>query len=154
MQSIILLGFLGCGLGTGPGQGESQVEIQTPRFTGVEHRFLSSGSQELVTPGNVAIVRGLCPRIVEAVYTPDEGDLGQLRLVGEHLERVVSLSVQDGTGRLLEAVVHRESDSSLRFGLQCRTCRLVPGFRLEDRVVGCLGPGYSLRLREGQLLVD
>ncbi|MEE2750653.1 MAG: hypothetical protein VX519_04440 [Myxococcota bacterium] len=154
MQFVILLGFLGCGLGAGSGLTESQVEIQTPHFTGVEHRFLSSANPEMLPPENVAIVRELCPRIVEAVYTPDHGELGQLRLVGEHLERVVSLSVQDGTGRLLEAVVHRESDESLRFGLQCRTCRLVPGFRFGDRVLGCLGPGYSLRLREGQLRAD
>ena len=154
MQSVILLGFLGCGLGGSPGVQESRVEIQTPHFTGLEHRFLSSESQDPVSPENVAIVRGLCPRIHSAVYVPDAGELGQVRLEGEGLERIVALSVQDGSGRLLESVAHHESDDSVRFGLQCRTCRLVPGFRFVDRVVGCLGPGYSLRLRHGQLSVD
>ncbi len=154
MQSIISLLFLGCGLGPSLGAQESQIEIQTPHFTGVEHRFLSSEGLGLLPPENVAIVRELCPRILEAVYTPDQGELGRVQLLGEHLERVVTLSVQDGSGRLLEAVVHREPDDSVRFGLQCRTCRLVPGFRFGDRVVGCLGPGYSLRLRDGQLQAD
>jgi len=154
MQFILLIGFVGCSSGVQPEAPESRLEIQSAYFTGVEHRFLASADHGLVAPENVAIVRGLCPRIEEAVYRADKGKTGQIRLMGENLNRIETLSVQDGSGRFLESVVHREDDGSVRFALQCTSCRLVPGFRFGERVVGCLGPGYSLRLLGGQLQLD
>lgn len=154
MPFFMLIGIVACGLGPGPEAGESRLHIQTPFFKGVEHRFLASEGHNLVKPENVAIVRGLCPRIVEATYRRDEGSVGKLQLVGEHLEKIETLSVQDGSGRFLESVAHREADDTVRFALQCTSCRLVPGFRFGGRVVGCLGPGYSLRLVDGELRLD
>lgn len=130
----------------------TEMSFTEPRVVGLYYGFRGQEHTEL--PAERAFtVRAACPRIERARYEPGEGELGTLSVWGVGLDRVSRLAAAR-VGPLGESPPHAEADGSLRFAVGCRECELVMGMKVEGVMVGCRGPGYSLRLMSGQLVSE
>lgn len=130
----------------------SELRFGEPRVVGLYYTFRDQPRAEL--PAELAFtVRKACPRVDRARYEPGEGEMGTLTVWGQGLDRVSRLAASR-SGPLGEAPPHAELDGSLRFAVGCRECELVMGMKVAGVMVGCRGPGYSLRLMDGRLVSE
>ncbi|MCB9797412.1 MAG: hypothetical protein H6741_32380 [Alphaproteobacteria bacterium] len=142
----LLLMLLACGR-----SGPSELRIDEAEVKGLYYGFSANKDLPELSPEDAFKARGACPRITRALYTPGEDSFGTVQLWGEGLDRAQALAALRG-GLLGEAPPHAEDDGSVRFALNCRSCELILGMRVEGVPVGCRGPGHSLYLERGKLV--
>lgn len=140
---------------TAGGGGEPGVlVVPTPELRDLHTVFRESPGGAPLSPEQAFQARDRCPSYTEARYKPGKGGMGLVTLQGQGLDRVQRVVALREGKPLAEAVPHRGPDNNtLAFAVGCTDCALVLGIEVDGLQVGCLGPGYSLGLAGGALLV-
>ena len=71
---------------------------------------------------------------------------------GQKIEQVWGVAGVSMDGRIGRAEAKRGQGDSTRFAVGCMDCELFLGFRVNGQEVACVGPGHSLRVRDGELI--
>lgn len=152
LQTGILFGaILSCG-GKESGTADQRLRIQHHEVERLTTRFGVEEAEEEIPPRQAFLIRKACPKIHEALLRKEKGaSMALLTVSGEQMEAVWGVSGRGLDGRFGIAPGKPGQDGTVRFAVQCTDCDLHLGMLVDGRKVACIGPGYSLRIRDGVL---
>lgn len=145
--------FLFAACNRSPALSASEQSFSLYQVDSLTTRFLLEDVEVQLAPDIAFFLRGYCPKIRKAQFTPEiGGSMGTLQIWGEDLDRVWGVVGRGAGGEMGQSKPKTAPDGSLRLALGCRDCQVVLGMEVDGQRVGCLGPGHSLELKQGRLV--
>lgn len=144
---MLLALLLACRCGGPPDAVE--LTFDAPSLQQVGGRF-SDEPQEPVSPQTAFAAKDLCPTLTRVVARPANEPIWEVTVQGARLDRVKRIGATLSGGSLADIAFEPTEDGGLRFPVACRDCEVYLGVRVGSRTVACMGPGYSLRWKNGR----
>ena len=152
MGRVFSLGILiGCG-SEGAGDSVQELDVQHYEVVRLTTRFGVQEVEKELPARQAFLIRKACPKIRSARLEKEDGvSMALLKLEGEQLESIWGMVGRTLDGKFGVGPAKKSSDGTIRFGVQCSDCDLHFGMLVDEIKVACVGPGYSLKIRDGKL---
>jgi len=127
----------------------SWQDFPPPQIQGTHTRYVDQQAF-IVSETQRTRLAAACPVVRRGTAVKETDNFYLVTLEGERLQDArVGAVLPDKT--LAEAQVH-PIEGGIQIPVRCVECTLHPGIKLEDgRYAGCVGPGYSMTLKDGVL---
>jgi hypothetical protein len=133
-------------------EGPQEATFPTPALREVGGRFRGEPDAPL-DPKVAFTLQSRCPQIERARLRKANDAIAEVTVRGARLDAVTRIGAALPDGTLANVQFIRE-DGALVFPVACAACEVYLGVKADDRTVACIGPGYSLTVLNGRIVVE
>lgn len=133
-----------------PPDGPQDVTFSTHEVRQVGGRFLREPDAPL-EPEVAFAAQARCPRLEGAHLRRANEQIRLATVRGADLGSVTRVGAALADGTLANIQFVREADT-LVFPVGCTDCEVYLGIRAGSRTAACIGPGYSLTVKDGRIV--